>query len=42
MDLKIVHRLAQLMERHGLTEVELSEENSSVRLVRPRGGAAEA
>ena len=40
MDLKIVHRLAQLMERHGLTEVELSEENSSVRLVRPRGGAA--
>ncbi|MGN0867444.1 MAG: acetyl-CoA carboxylase biotin carboxyl carrier protein [Oligosphaeraceae bacterium] len=37
MDLKIVHRLAQLMERHGLTEVELSEQECSVRLVRPRG-----
>ncbi len=39
MDLKIVHRLAQLMERHGLTEVELSEQECRVRLVRPRGEA---
>ncbi len=42
MDLKIVHRLAQLMERHGLTEVELTEQECSVRLVRPRGNSPES
>lgn len=37
MDLKVIHRLAQLMERHGLTEVEISEQDSRVRVVRPAG-----
>ncbi len=38
MDLKIVHKLVQIMERHGLTEVEIAEENNRVRVVRPAGG----
>ena len=37
MDLKIVHKLVQIMERHGLTEVEIAEENNRVRVVRPAG-----
>lgn len=37
MDLKIVHKLVQIMERHGLTEVEIAEENNRVRIVRPAG-----
>ena len=37
MDLKIVHKLVQVMERHGLTEVERAEENNRVRVVRPAG-----
>ena len=40
MDLKVVHRLAELMERHNLTEVEISEQDSRIRVVRPSGGAA--
>ena len=37
MDLKIVHKLVQIMERHGLTEIEIAEENNRVRVVRPAG-----
>ena len=37
MDLKIVHKLVQIMERHGLTEVEIAEENNRVRVDRPAG-----
>lgn len=37
MDLKIVHKLVQIMERHSLTEVEIAEENNRVRVVRPAG-----
>ena len=39
MDLKVVHRLAELMERHNLTEVEISEQESRIRVVRPAGAA---
>ena len=37
MDLKIVHKLVQIMERHGLTEIEIAKENNRVRVVRPAG-----
>lgn len=37
MDLKIVHKLVQIMERHGLTEIEIAEENNRVRVVRAAG-----
>jgi acetyl-CoA carboxylase biotin carboxyl carrier protein len=40
MDLKIVHRLAQLMERHNLKELEVAEQDVSFRLVRFDNGAA--
>ena len=41
MDLKVVNRLAELMARHGLTEVEISEQDSRIRVVRPAGTASE-
>lgn len=39
MDLKVLHRLAQLMERDGLTEVEIAEQDSKIRVVRAVGAA---
>lgn len=39
MDLKVLHRLAQLMERDGLTEVEIAEQDSRIRVVRAAGSA---
>lgn len=41
MDLKVVNRLAELMARHGLTEVEIEEQDSRIRVVRPAGGSVE-
>lgn len=41
MDLKVVNRLAELMARHGLTEVEISEQDSRIRVVRPVGTVSE-
>ena len=37
MELKSISRLADLMARHGLSELELSENGSTIRLCRPIG-----
>ena len=41
MELKSISRLADLMARHGLSELELSENGSTIRLCRPIGTLAQ-
>ena len=38
MELKSISRLAELMARHGLSELEIKENDTSIRLCRPVGG----
>ena len=39
MELKSISRLAELMARHGLSELEIKENDTSIRLCRPLNGA---